>query len=331
MGVRKTETRLPAGLQPADLGEAVVAADGRCAIVSFVSSPLAPGHENTWVVFVTDAGLAASIKSYKWQIDADGSFPFSQTTDFGEVSFAGAGVGDLTLSVSLSDASGTELASLSMQQEVGPMNPALETKIEAAIEQPGPGVSNIEAVRELINDYYSYYQALTLKTPEGDDAFKTLVCNFIFTGILKNDYSKRRIRFTEIATAIDSNIDAFPEVILGGLGVCDIRLGLLAMNYPSGTPLLAWTEIPEETNANSIGDQQMRQQLATISENDKIDLVNIVRFPKTAIQYCGKIIEALRDKYFSGAKFNDVVTGMNGTRSVWIDKHYTRGPIAKQP
>ena len=62
--MRKTETRLPAGLQPADLGEAVASADGHCCLVSFITAPLAVNRENIYVVFVTDAGLAASVQSF---------------------------------------------------------------------------------------------------------------------------------------------------------------------------------------------------------------------------------------------------------------------------
>ena len=40
MTVRKTESRIPANFQASDLGEASVAADGRCALTSFVTSPL---------------------------------------------------------------------------------------------------------------------------------------------------------------------------------------------------------------------------------------------------------------------------------------------------
>jgi hypothetical protein len=40
MGVRKTESRIPANFKPEDLGQAVVAADGRCALVSAITFPI---------------------------------------------------------------------------------------------------------------------------------------------------------------------------------------------------------------------------------------------------------------------------------------------------
>ena len=72
MAVRKTETRIPTGLVASDLGESFVAADGRCALVSFITSPLAVNRENTYVVFVTDAGLAAQAHSFEWSFSENG-------------------------------------------------------------------------------------------------------------------------------------------------------------------------------------------------------------------------------------------------------------------
>ena len=52
MSVRKTESRLPAGAQPTDLGEPAISTDGRAILISFITSPLATSRENIYVVFV---------------------------------------------------------------------------------------------------------------------------------------------------------------------------------------------------------------------------------------------------------------------------------------
>jgi hypothetical protein len=328
MSVRKTESRIPAGFQASDLGEAIVSTDGHCTLVSFISAPLTGGHENTYVVFVTDPGLASSVQSYEWAFSEDGAFPLVQSTEVGETTYQTGNIGNLTLTVTLLDSTETELTSLSIIQEVGQLNPDLETQIEAAIGQPGAGASNLDVIREIVNDYYSYYQAVTLQNPEGDDSFKRFVCNYLFDGALKNTHKERLDLFTAIATALESNPDAFEVSAAAGLGVCDIRPALLAMIYPTGSPLLPWTELPEPSDQNALADEQLRQKLAGLNEPDKIDLVNIARFPKTGIIYCAKILETLRDKYFTGTSFKDVISGMNGTRSHWIEKHYSKGPIA---
>jgi hypothetical protein len=151
----------------------------------------------------------------------------------------------------------------------------------------------------------------------------------IFRGNQKNPREKRKENFDRLAQSLDENLDAFPIRAAQGIGPCDIRLALLAMNYPLSSPLLAWTELPEAADKNAFADELLRQKFMDISEDDKIDLLNLARFPKTSIDLCAKIIEALRDKYFPGASFNDVMTGMNGTRAHWILKHYLSGPLAK--
>jgi hypothetical protein len=329
MPVRKTESRIPQNLQALDLGEAEVATDGRCAVVSFNTAPLAAGQDNTYVVFVTDTGLAGTVKSFEWSFLEDGAFPFTQSTDIGEIKYQTHNIGNLTLTVRLLDAANTELAVLSLIQEVGSLNPALEDQIAAATAAPGAGAANLDVIREIINGYYAYYQGVKLKSPEADDSFKRLVCNYLFNGALKNTPDQRRDNFADLITSLESNPDSFAVSAATGVGVCDIRLTLLAMTYPAGSPLLPWTEMPEATDQHALADEQLRAKLAALNDTDKIDLINIARFPKTGITWCASILETLRDKYFAGTAFKDVVTGMNGTRSHWIDKHYSKGPLAK--
>ena len=329
MGVRLTETRIPSGLVPADLGEAVVASDGRYTLVSLLTSSLPAGHENTYVLFVTDAALASSIKSYEWFIEEDGALPITSQTEAGETNYQPTSVGNISVTVRLLDPGAAELGKISIIQEVGTLNPALETSIAEATNKPGPGISHPDVMRELVNDYYSYFQNVTLKVPEADNAFKRFVCSFIFDGILRNTREDRKTLLSQLARALENGVDEFPNLAAAGAGVCEIRLGLLAMTFPPSSPLLEWVELPEVPDKNAVADEQFRQKLTTLSLADKIDLLNIARFPKTNINHCAHIVETLRDRYFPGTSFNDVLTGMSGTRAHWIAKHYARGPIAR--
>src|SRR5262249_24563070 len=136
MPVRKTESRIPANFTPADLGEAVVATDGRCALVSFISAPLAVSRKNIYVIFVTDPALAASVESFEWSFTDDTGTPVLKTTDFGQVDFTPSTEGYLALKVRLLDASSSEQASLSLTQQIGPLNAELEAIIDAAANNP---------------------------------------------------------------------------------------------------------------------------------------------------------------------------------------------------
>jgi hypothetical protein len=329
MSVRKTESRLPAGLQATDLGQSVVSPDGRCCLVSFNTAPLAATRENTYTVFVTDAALASNVQSYQWTFTEDGIEPYSTITVVGELAYRPTNAGNLDADVQLLDGSNAILASLSLIQEVGGLNPAIEDDIAAATKQAGPGAANPDVLRELVNDYYTYYQGVQLKTPEGDDFFKRFVCGMLFDGAVRYPPSKRKEISNEIVSVLTNNTDAFSTAAGNCIGPAALRLTLLAMHYPEGGPMLPWTELPETGSEHALADELLRQKLNALGENDKIDLVNIARFPKTSIQFCAAIIENLRNKYFPGASFKDVMTGMNGTREHWISKHYNTGPIAK--
>src|SRR5205823_8413173 len=95
MPVRKTESRIPADLQASDLGEAVTSVDGRCTLLSYITSPLASSRENVYVLFVTDTGLAAGAQSFEWTFTENGGAPNTQTTQNGEVSYRPQAIGKL--------------------------------------------------------------------------------------------------------------------------------------------------------------------------------------------------------------------------------------------
>ncbi len=324
MSVRKTESRLPAGLQSADLGEAVTSADGRCTLVSFITAPLAVGRENTYVVFVTDTALAASIKSYEWSFTENESPPIIHTTNFGEISYIPSSLGNLTVSVRIFDNSNAEKAKLVLPQSVFVLNIELETLIDESLNEPGPGIGNLDVARELINDHNPFYQGLTLRIPEEGDGFKRFIFSIISDGALQRTALSRKGHLEELAMSLNNDVGSFPELTASGFGVCNIRLSLLAMTLPG---LLAWEELPEKSDMNAMANGQLRQKLGELDENTKIDLFNFVRFPKSNITHCGRIIEHIRNKYFGNTNFNDVLTGMSGTRAIWIVNHFSKGPL----
>lgn len=328
MPVRKTETRIPLGASANDLGEAFIAADGRCSLVSFITSPLVVNRENRYVVFVTDTGLAAQVQSYEWAFSENGATASTQTTDVGEAAYSPQGTGSLNVTVQLKDGANTEQATLSLTQSMVPLHPGLEAMIAAATAQPGPGVSDPDVSRELVNDYNPYYQAVTPPTPETGEAFQQFVFSLLFEGALRRNPTDRQQIATNLAQALDeANLDDFVNRMAGGVGLSNIRLPLLAMMPSTGAPLLPWTELPQESAQNEYADQQLRQKFAALDTTALIDCFNLARFPKSNITQCGRLIAALRDHYFAGASFTDVLTGMSGTRAFWIAMHLRQGPL----
>jgi hypothetical protein len=329
MPVRKTETRIPAGLAASDLGESTLATDGRCALVSFITSPLVVSRENTYVVFVTDSGLASQAQSFEWSFSENGGTASTQSTPTGEAVYSPQGTGSLSITMRILDGTSTEQANLSLTQSMVPPHAGLEALVAAATDQPGPGVSDPDVSRELVNDYNPYYQAVALPTPETGDAFQQFVFGLVYEGASKRSPADRKQLIEDLAQAIDSSdTDDFVNRTAEGVGVCNIRLPLLAIVPSSGAPQIPWTELPQPAAQNEFADQQLREKFAALDESTLIDCLNLARFPKSNITQCAHILAALRDHYFPGTSFNDVLTGMSGTRAFWIANHFRQGPLS---
>jgi len=325
MSVRKTESRLPAGFQPADLGEAVVSPDGHSCLVSFITAPLAVNRENIYVVFVTDSGLSASVQSFEWTFTLDDGTPDVSTTDFGQIAFTPSAEGSLAVKVRLLDAGSTEQANLSLTQKVAPLNAELETLIAEAANNPGAGMGNPDVLRELVNDHNPYYMNIPLQTPEAGDGFSLYLFSTVTDGALETKQDKRNELLDQVAASINNGETDFVSAIGPGLGVSKIRMPLVPMLLPPSS--LPFTELPDNSAENTAADEQLRQQVAAMSEDDRIDLFNRIRFPKSNIMLCGKLLEAFRDKFFNGVNFDDVLQKMSGTMANWISLNYNKGPL----
>lgn len=325
MPVRKTESRLPEGFTAGDFGESAQSADGSTTLISYIVSPIVINRQNTYVVFVTNTTIAAAATSYEWTFTENGNPVHTETTTVGEFTYLPKALGSLVVDVKIKAADSSEKASVQLNQEIVPLNAELEALVLEAADAPGPGIGNIDVARELVNDHNPYYQQVALQTPETGDGFKRFVFSMVSDGALQLNPGQRKSHLDELAAAINSGMGDYVTLAASGAGVCRIRLALLAMVVAGG---LAWTELPEPASPRIAADQQLRETLAALDENKQIDLFNLVRFPKSNITQCGRILEALRNHYFAGANFNDVLTGMSGTRAHWISRHYKEGPIA---
>lgn len=326
MPVRKTESRIPLNLQPSDLGQAVVAPDGRCALVSFVTSPLVVNRENVCVVFITDAGLAALASSFEWTFVESGNPPRVETSQFGEVAYAAGNLGTISIEVRVLDASNAEQAKLSLVQDVVPPSAELEALISDSINQPGPSIGSPDVLRELINEHNLYYQNVALQTPESGDAFKRFVFSMLYDGASQRKVEERKQDLDQLALSLNDSTVDFKTLIAKGAGVCGIRLLLLSMTAPD---MLEWTFLPEEPNKRSVAVDQLLKAIGLLAESKRVDLFNLVRFPKSNLTFCGRILETLRSKYFNNTTFEDLLTGSSGVRAQWIVAQYMQGPITR--
>jgi hypothetical protein len=333
MPTRSTERRIPPTLTPGDLGETVAAADTRCLLVSFITSPLVVDRPNTYVVLVTDDALATETAKYAWTFALGESEPETQTTDAGETTYQPKAAGELRVSVRLLGDGDEELGTLALPQEVVEPNAELEALIAAARNSPGPSVGNPEVARELVNDHNPYYQAVTLQSSENTDAFREMVFSMVFDGAQQRPAARRAEHLARLAAALNGEDGDFATLTGEGAGVCGLRLSLLAMvvgrSAADSTPLLEWTELPDVAPRRAAAEEQLREQLAALEAASRVDLFNVARFPKSNITHCARILEQLRDRYFRGASFEDVVNGLSGTRAHWIVRHFREGPLVR--
>jgi len=323
--VRKTERRLPKGFQATDLGEAVVASDGRCALISFITAPVIVGRANTYVVIVSDAALAANVATFEWTFKENNAVKRTGTTVRADAFYQPTQPGSLSVSVRLLDSSNAQQANLTLDQPISAPSATLESLIQVANDAPGPGIGNPETLRELVNEHSVYYQGAALKTPEAGTGFHRLLFGMASEGASRHTIAERRVQVELLASTIEDGAGDYARLAATGVGVCDIRLALLAMTM--SPPLLPWKELPDAADQRAFADEQLRAQLAALSEEARIDLFNIARFPKSNILACARVLEALRDRYFAGTSFDDVLTGLSGTRAHWIIRHLREGPL----
>lgn len=332
MAARKSESRIPTGFQASDLGQAVVAADGRCALVSFITSPLVIDRQNIYALFVMDPALAAAAHTFEWKfVETEGAAE-TDVTQEGQISYRPQTVGGLNVTVRILDIGGTEASKVTLDQEILPLNKELETRIWSKQSEPGPLVGNTDVARELVNDHNPYYQGVAPKAAEEGDAFRQLVFGLVNNGALNCALLERERQINKVAASLNGDDYDFPNLIGSGIGVCGIRLPLLAMTLPESAgsnTFVKWTELPERAVERSLAVSRLLQACADLAQPVRIDLFNLLRFPKSNIAQCGRLVELLRDRFFPGTPFQDIITGMSGTRANWIVKNFREGPLQR--
>jgi hypothetical protein len=333
MPVRKTESRIPTGLQPSDLGEAVAAADNKSVLISQIARPLVQGRENLFTVMVMDAALAQQVQTFDWHAEEGAAVTIaSQVTQFGELAYIPSAIGPLSIRVRLMGAGNAQLGEITMALEIIAVSAALETMIGAARNEPGPTISHPDVARELVNDLDPYYHDLPLGGTANAD-FSKYVFAAIHDGLLRRDAAGRRSHLDRLAAALNDNNGQFALEAATGAGVSGLRLGLLAMVMPAGAgsapPAMGWTEFPKPNAKRVEAEDVHLRALSALSEPVRIDLFNAARFPKANIRFAALAFEELRDRYFPGTDFNSVITGQGGVRSRVIIEHYREGPILR--
>ncbi len=314
MAVRKTEQRIPPGLSASDLGQS--ASSGDVHLISYLSSPIVDNRVQSYIVFVEDASMVPTVSSYEWEFDNNG-VTTSETTSNGAIMYAPTNLGNLSVTVTLKDGSNTALATVSLQQNVIGLNPALEVLVDAT-DTGYPAAGHPLTSREVINELRIYVDATAPVSTE-DHLNRLLLAQITETSFQVNK-DERNQNLEDLATLLDSgNHATFLSQSESGIGVGDVRPQLLAMvlNEPGVSPAAPYIPLVEIRSVAT----QRTEDLATIttnfnalSEDKKIDLFNRLRFPKSNISMCRLIMDDLLNRYYSGSTFENTLNDRTKAR-----------------
>jgi hypothetical protein len=323
MPTRATERNLPAGLTAADLGEA--AGDASAALVSYHSSPCAAGRMQTYVVFVLDAALQGIVEKYRW---TTGSVS-SETTD-GVFEYTPSAPGSLRVDVSLLDGGGTTLKSLSITQSVVALNAELEFLIDRPNEVTAVA-DDTETSRELVNDVRVYIDELAPRSADPDSSLNKLLFAIAYAEAMSVRPADRSTHNQALAAVLEADqAESFTDQAATGIGLCQVRPQILAMfvSATAGgtTPMLPLREFPGDEAQRAPMIAALRTEFVALAAAQKIDLFNLLRFPKANLRMATQLVQKLMEKYFPGKLLPDILADAEKAKT--LIKQYKGGPFA---
>lgn len=331
MTVRATERRIPVGFHPSDLGQCSYTNDGNVVLISYLTEPLTQTSVNEYVVFVLDEDIAARCEEYQWIIYENRYGEYHEieddSTDDGLYSLTPESLFMLKIEVKLIDDNDQVISALSLEQNVK----SLDGRVERMIDEStfSSIVGSAATSREVVNDLKEYIDSAvdqgrhnghrieipkallaaivyheTLWRPKGWEFWRDYLTYVSFLAVSElTDKPVRRDK--ELAlVANELNGDYLSEIttqIDNSLGVCQIQMQTLAMSLRRHTSNERYCEWIQYDNSDDDKEKERKvnnriQNLTSLSIEDKIDLFNLLRFPKSNIYMCAKILSELNSR-----------------------------------
>lgn len=321
MAVRKTESTIPAGLTaPGDLGQ--VQTNPSATLVSFLSSPIVVGRVQNYVVFPA-ASIASTVATYRWTMDVAGTVT-NETSSVGIVEYTPSRQGSLSVRVELMNAGGTAITNLQLQQNVVQLNTQLEQLIDQQ-EANVPRAAHPATSREALNDYRIYVDAIAPLATE--PLLDKLILSIAYSAALQLPQLQRNNELESHAAIINNgNHPGFLQATQNGIGICKVRPQLLAMFLakPAGGTYIAFAELPADRRQRQTAVTAIETAFNGLTEDEKTDLYNRLRFPKSNAAMCKLILEELKNRYFAGQTFQQLLSDQTKTRQ--LITHFESGP-----
>jgi hypothetical protein len=287
-----------------------------------------------YVVFVTEAGLAATVNSYDWSFTNGGVT--NQTTSNGIAEFTPQNTGSLVVAVNLKSAANATLHTVTLTQQVISLNEALELKIEQE-ENNFPGAGNPETSRELVNDIRPYVNAIL--PIASDEIYNKAICSLAYARTLQTTQIRRNLLNEDLANILKTQPANFYSQAKDGIGICKTRPQLLAMflDNPAsaGNKYLNIATLELAAGANAAARTANATAIETafnaLGVDVHTDLFNLLRFPKSHVAMAKRIFDSLKERYYPDVapSVTTVATYLGVTADAKkLITEYEKGPVA---
>ncbi|MDD4756130.1 MAG: hypothetical protein PHG29_08620, partial [Prolixibacteraceae bacterium] len=189
-----------------------------------------------------------------------------------------------------------------------------------------PVVDDPVTSREIINDFLSLiHDVQNVSTHEVEHKMLFGVC---YTTVLSHPKADRNQLINTLRSHLNNAQFAnFINDAAPGAGICQLRTEILAMTFlsPSNT-LIPWELLPADSGQRTTALTGIRTALTGLSENNQIDLFNILRFPKASLKALDLVVANLLTRLFSGNSLETVMGNRNNADQLF--NHLIHGPNA---
>lgn len=321
MPVSNAFKSLPVGVPHDELGQ--VATVTQSYLVATLHSPVAVNQIQQYLVFPS-ATIGPNVASYAWTI-TDGGTTVNETTTDGRLLYSPLNTGTLGVSVEIRNGAGSALATLTLSQQSMPLLPELETLMDAA--DRGPAAAHPSTSREIVNNYKAYVDGVVSATAE--PLLNRLLLSIMYSHCMRKPWLSRNREIQSALSALNGgNHASFLGMANNGMGICGIRpqLAAMAIEKSAGVPFIAWTELPASRSARRTAIQTIETNFNALTADEIISFFHRLAIPRLAIKTCLAILNKLKDTYFSGQSWQDVLGDRTKGRKLLM--HYDSGPWA---
>jgi hypothetical protein len=300
MTVRETEKRIPQGVTVADMGQAN--ANGDYVLVSYLTSPISIGSAIDYVVFATNGAPA---DEYCWRFLTLPNHLVEDHSEIGLMSYKPDRLGEMRMTVDVIVQAHT-VATLALSHSIVERNQRLEILIDGKIFPSGRLMASggdPQTSREIVNDFVKYVAEVTIST-SNKGIHPLVLAAVVYKESLFRPKSYNiakpyalgwAVRNYELSLhAEELNDDAFVNIIdhtKNSLGVCQMKPQTAAMVLG----LSPWAELPKEISAREKVKRDIYSQYLALPKEKRIDIFNLLRFPKTNISLCARLLERLKN------------------------------------